>query len=82
MYNQRRLNLTKFILLRQIGGSCYHINRNKYYVVLPRNWDEINDKHTRKQGFINMAMILIYALVVIGAIAAAIYIGQNLSVQI
>ena len=41
MYNQKRLNLTKFILLRQIGGSCYHINRNKYYVVLPRNWDEI-----------------------------------------
>ncbi|PHS04991.1 MAG: hypothetical protein COA88_12970 [Kordia sp.] len=47
-----------------------------------RNWDEINDKHTRKQGFINMAMILIYAIVVIAAIAAAIYIGQNLSIQI
>ncbi len=39
MNNRRRLNLTKFILLRQIEGSCFRTFR--YYVILPRDWDEI-----------------------------------------
>jgi hypothetical protein len=39
MHNYKRLNLTKFILLRQIEGSRYR--KTKYYVILPRNWDDI-----------------------------------------
>ena len=39
MKKYRRLNLTKYILLRQIEGTRYR--RIKYYVVLPRDWDEI-----------------------------------------
>ena len=39
MYNRKRLNLTKFILLRQIEGSSFR--KFRYYVILPRDWDEI-----------------------------------------
>jgi hypothetical protein len=39
MKNCRRLNLTKFILLRQIEGTRYR--KQKYYVILPRDWDDI-----------------------------------------
>lgn len=39
MKNIKRLNLAKYILLRQLEGSSFR--RFKYYVILPRNWDDI-----------------------------------------
>ena len=40
MYNKKRVNLAKYILLREILPASNKF-RQSYYVVLPRDWKEI-----------------------------------------
>lgn len=49
---------------------------------LVRNWEEINNAQTRKQGLVNVGMILLYALIFVAAIAAVVSFSSGLSIQI
>src|SRR5688572_25981585 len=49
---------------------------------LVKNWDEINDKHTRKEGLINVGWILLYGAIVLVAIGAIVTLVANLKIKI
>ncbi|GMN12192.1 hypothetical protein MTsPCn9_34910 [Croceitalea sp. MTPC9] len=49
---------------------------------LTRNWEEVNNRNTRKEGLINAGIILLYAALFAGVIAAVVIIGGRISVNI
>ncbi len=49
---------------------------------LTRNWEEVNNRNTRKEGLINAGIILLYAALFAGVIAAVVVIGGRISVNV
>lgn len=49
---------------------------------LVKNWELINDKHSRKEGFINVGMILLYVVIAVAVIGAVISLAGGINLQI
>ena len=38
---KKKLNLAKYIMLRQIHGENNYFSKHQYCIILPRNWKDI-----------------------------------------